>query len=203
MKTLDTLYPDLFSYEAGRDAFDYVYSIDKLASLSGKKLHAKRNHINVFKKNHQWSFELITKENLGECYAMNEQWCKEMECSEEIGLKQENCATRRFFRYYNELGLDGGLIRAEGKVIAFTMGEVLNSDTYDIHIEKALRDIQGGYPMINREFAAYIKDKYPHIIWINREEDMGYEGLRKAKESYFPDKMEEKYLAVLKGDIKV
>ncbi len=197
---LDSIYPGYFTYKPVRDAYDYVYLIDKMVSLSGKKLHAKRNHINYFLKNHQWSFEPITPDNIDECKQMNEEWCKQENCSDEDGLKRENCATRRYFKYYDDLGVEGGIIRAEGKVIAFTIGELLNTDTYIIHLEKAFKNIQGAYQMINREFASHIKEKYPDLIWINREEDMGYAGLRKAKESYYPDKMVEKFRGMLIKD---
>jgi hypothetical protein len=110
-------------------------------------------------------------------------------------LAQEYCATQQYFKHFNELKIDGGLLRLDGKVIAFTMGEVLNSDTYVTHLEKAFKEIQGAYPMINREFAEFIQNKYPHLVYINREEDVDDEGLRKAKLSYYPYKMEIKLRA--------
>lgn len=198
-KTVESLFPGKFSWQETRNDFDYVYRLDKMVSLSGRKLHSKRNHINTFKKQYTaWGFEIITKDNIKECYEMNEAWCKEQGCLKEASLRNEYCATQRFFRYFSDLGLDGGLIRLNGKVIAYTMGEVLNSDTYVIHIEKAFRDIQGAYPMINREFAAWVKDKYPHLVYVNREEDTGDEGLRKAKLSYRPVRLEVKIKGVLK-----
>lgn len=192
---MKSLFPDHFEYKEMRDSFDYVYLLDKLVSLSGNKLHSKRNHINKFKKeNQEWSFEQISLENIGECWEMNLQWCKaNSQNIEEIA--SESCAVRRCFNHFTALGLEGGLIRLEGRVIAFTMGEKLNSDTYVIHIEKALGDVDGSYQMINREFAAFIQQHYPQVIYVNREEDMGFEGLRKSKSSYRPHKMEEKYLA--------
>lgn len=192
---MNDMYPEHFEYQEMRDSFDYVYLMDKLVTLSGNSLHSKRNHINKFKKvNHEWGFEQITLDNLAECWEMNLQWCKINHC-EEGEIAKESCAVRRCFENFVELGLEGGLIRAEGKVIAFTMGEVLNSDTYVIHIEKSFGEIEGSYQIINREFAAFIQKKYPQLIYVNREEDMGIEGLRKSKLSYHPDKMEEKYLA--------
>ena len=197
MKELDALFPDVFTYKEVRDAFDYVYLLEKMADLKGKKLHGKRNHINAFIRNNpNWSFETITGDNLEECGLMNKKWCLEIGCKEDIDLYNENCATKVFLKNFSNLGLDGGLIRVEGEVIAYTLGEVLNSDTYVIHIEKALKSIQGAYTMINREFAQWVQSKYPHLTFINREEDMGLDGLRKAKKSYYPVKMEEKYLAV-------
>ncbi|MGI6449263.1 MAG: DUF2156 domain-containing protein [Desulfitobacteriia bacterium] len=192
---LDSLFPGKFTYQAIRDSFDYVYLLEKLVTLAGNKLHAKRNHINRFKQNNSWSFELINSKNLDECWEMNVKWCLQHNCNEDDILYKEKCAVRRCFDNYFELGLEGGLLRVEDKVIAFTIGDRLNSDTYDIHVEKAFGEIQGAYQMINREFAAYVQKTYPEIVYVNREEDMGFEGLRKAKLSYRPVRLEEKYAA--------
>ncbi len=194
---LQQLFADTFEFTAQRDYFDYIYFVEKLASLSGKKLHAKRNHINYFKKNFTWHFELISAENLAECREMNRVWCIQNKCFEDGRLSEEYCAVKRCFDYYDALGLEGALLRKDGEVIAYTMGEKLNSNTYVIHIEKAFSDIRGSYQMINREFAEVIHEKYPEILYMNREEDVGQEGLRKAKLSYYPDDMEEKYQAKL------
>ncbi|MDR3541134.1 MAG: DUF2156 domain-containing protein [Desulfosporosinus sp.] len=195
MTVMNRVYPERFKYTEMRESFDYVYLLDKLVTLSGNKLHAKRNYINRFHKGNQdWSFEPINSENLAECWEMNLIWCQTTHC-EKDEIAKESCAVRRCFQNFAALGLEGGLIRVEGRVIAFTMGEKLNSDTYVIHIEKAFAKIEGAYQMINREFATFIQKNYPQLIYVNREEDMGLEGLRKAKSSYHPDKMEEKYLA--------
>ncbi len=130
---------------------------------------------------------------------MDIEWCKVHGCREDESLYNENCAVSRCFAYFSELGLEGGLLRLGERVIAYTMGDKLNSDTYDIHIEKAFGEIQGAYQMINREFASYIGKNHPEIIYVNREEDMGNEGLRKAKLSYHPLRMEQKYLGKLLG----
>lgn len=192
---LNSLFPDHFEYQEMRDSFDYVYLLDKLVTLAGNKLHSKRNHINRFKQNNSWSFEPISPENLAECWEMNTEWCELHGSKDEDEIAKENCAVRRCFDNFTALSLEGGLIRSDGKVIAYTMGEKLNSDTYVTHIEKAFGEIQGAYQMINREFAAFIQENHPQLIYVNREEDLGLEGLRKAKLSYNPDKMEEKYLA--------
>ncbi|GAB6180761.1 phosphatidylglycerol lysyltransferase domain-containing protein [Desulfotomaculum defluvii] len=196
MTELESMYPERFKYKEMRDSFDYVYLLEKLVSLSGNKLHSKRNHINRFKQTNNWRFETISAENLLECWKMNVIWCKEHDCHKDKQLANEDCAVRRCFKNFKALGLEGGLIRLDEKVIAYTMGEQLNSDTYVIHIEKAFGNIRGAYQMINREFAAFIQEKHPQLTFINREEDMGYEGLRKAKLSYYPDKMAEKYEAI-------
>ena len=196
---LDELYPGKFIFEEVRNDFDYIYLLEKMVSLKGKKLHRKRNHINTFLRNNPiWLFETITEENKAECIEMNKKWCIDVGCKDDESLMDENCATKYFFKYFNELELEGGLIRLDNEVVAYTIGEVLNTDTYVLHIEKAFKDVQGAYPMITQQFASWIKDKYPHLIYVNREEDMGSEGLRKAKLSYYPDKMAVKYRAVLK-----
>lgn len=201
IKELDSLFPGMFKYEANVDSFDYVYTLEKLSTLSGKKLHSKRNHINNFKKNNDnWSFEIINTNNIDECREMNKEWCIEAGCYEDDELKKEACVVKRFFDNFEPLGLDGGLIRLKGKVIAFTLGERLNSNTYVTHVEKAFKDIQGAYPLINNEFAIFLREKYPDLVYVNREEDVGEEGLRKAKQSYYPDKMEEKYTATFIGE---
>lgn len=195
MAVMNRVFPDRFEYKEMRDSYDYVYLVDKLVTLSGNKLHSKRNYINRFKKeNHDWNFEQISLENLADCWEMNQEWCRINSPNESESAK-ECCAVRRCFNQFAALGLEGGLIRTEGRVIAFTMGERLNSTTYITHIEKAFSEIAGSYQMINREFAAFIQKNYPEQIYVNREEDMGFEGLRKAKLSYHPEKMEEKYFA--------
>lgn len=196
---LDGLFPGSFDYQSMRDGFDYVYLLDSMISLAGKKLQSKRNHINRFVANNDWSFELICEENLPECWQMNKEWCLAHDCDEDQFLTNEVCAVRRCFENYSALGLEGALLRSGGRVIAFTMGEPLNSHTYVTHIEKAFSDIQGAYQMINKEFSILIKKNHPRLIYVNREEDMGYEGLRKAKLSYQPYKMVEKYMAQYRG----
>lgn len=196
VEIMKKLYPNKFIYKEERDSFDYIYTLDKLINLSGKKLSAKRNHINHFKANNNWSFEVITPGNLSECWEMNKKWCLNNDCQSDVQLAKEKCAVRLCFDNYKPLGLLGGLIRIDGEVVAYTMGDCLNSDTFDVHIEKAFSDIQGAYQIINNKFAALIKEKYPHIIYANREEDMGLDGLRRAKLSYYPDMMEEKSSAV-------
>ena len=196
---LDELYPGKFIYDQVRNDYDYVYLLEKMVSLKGKKLHRKRNHLNAFIRNNLvWTFETISEENKAECIEMNKKWCIDIGCKDDKSLMDENCATKYFLKYFYELELQCGLIRVDNEVVAYTIGEVLNTDTYVVHIEKAFKDVQGAYPMINQQFAAWVQEKYPHLIYINREEDMGAEGLRKAKLSYYPDKMAVKYCAVLK-----
>ena len=200
MEELDRLMPGRFAYEADRDGFDYLYDIDRLADLTGKKLHAKRNHINRFMDNNpSWVYEEITPQTLPECLEMDQEWYRRSMvregAAEERDLGDEGIALRTAMDHYHALGLEGGLIRVYGEVVAYTMGDRLNSDTYDVHFEKAYGELQGAYAMINREFARWVRAKHPNVRYLNREDDMGVEGLRKAKESYYPDRMVEKYAA--------
>ncbi|MFG6383413.1 MAG: phosphatidylglycerol lysyltransferase domain-containing protein [Lachnospiraceae bacterium] len=183
---LNLWYPGKFQITYDRDSADYVYETEKLITLAGKKLHGKRNHINKFKENNpDWVYETITLENVEECFQMALKWREEMQCEQDVEKRDEMCVTLNALRLLEELKLKGGLLRAnpEGEVIAFTIGEPLNPDTFVVHIEKAFAEIQGAYPMINQQFVIHeAKD----FLYINREEDTGSEGLRKAKLSYHP-----------------
>ena len=197
---LEDLFPGRFVFQADRDGFDYLYDIDRLADLGGKKLHAKRNHINRFIENNPtWIYEDITSETLSECLAMDKEWYRRSMIreglAEERDLGDEGRALRLAMEHYQALGLEGGLIRVYGEVVAFTMGDLLSSDTYDVHFEKAYGELQGAYAMINREFARRVRQRHPQVRYLNREDDMGVEGLRKAKSSYYPDLMVEKFSA--------
>ena len=110
-------------------------------------------------------------------------------------MDEELDAINISFENYFDLGFVGGLLRANGEVVAFTFGEEMNPEVFCTHIEKAYADVRGAYPMINREFAANALSQYKYI---NREDDTGSEGLRKAKLSYCPDILLEKYMARVK-----
>lgn len=182
---LEMWYPGEFEIEYDRDYADYVYESEKLATLSGKKLHGKRNHINKFKALYEdrWSYETMTKENLEECFQMALKWRNENGCEEDEEKNAEMCVTLNSLRLFEELELTGGVLKIDGEVAAFTLGEPICSDTFVVHIEKAFAGIQGAYPMINQQFVEHECMDYKYI---NREEDTGAEGLRKAKLSYRP-----------------
>jgi len=190
MFALETLYPGKFTYEENRNAFDYLYEIETLSELKGKKYQAKRNHINRFLENWpNWHTEVITAENMDVCKALAEKWC---EAHEDTGDKR---ALDKAFAHYDELCFEGIILYAEDDdPVAFSMGNRISRDTFDVNFEKAFADVQGAYPLINREFARHIHATHPEIRYLNREDDMGLEGLRKAKESYHPIFLE-KYIA--------
>lgn len=198
-EVLENLYPGQFRFHPDRDGYDYIYAIDDLAELRGKKFQKKRNHLNKFRENHpDCIFESITAANLPETEKMVERWY-ETRLTEELheDFHLEKQAIRRAFSRMDALGLEGLLLREQGAVVAMAMGSRLSEDTFDIHFEKALDTVDGAYPAINQAFASRLREKYPQLRWLNREDDMGLPGLRKAKLSYNPDHMVEKYWARL------
>lgn len=188
---LEEWFPGIYEVEYDRDLADYVYESEKLSTLSGKKLHGKRNHINKFKAmfEDRWSYETMTKENLEECFQMALKWRRDNGCNDDEEKNAEMCVALNSLRLFEELELTGGLLRVDGQVVAFTIGEPVCEDTFVVHIEKAFADVQGAYPMINQQFVSHECAGYTYI---NREEDTGAEGLRKAKLSYRPAFLVEK-----------
>ncbi len=191
---LEQTFPGVFTIRDNRNNANYIYEVKDLAELPGKKYHGKRNHCSYFEKTYQWSYEAVTKENLAEAKAFVDRW---MEESPER-TEEEQIALELAFQNFFELGFTGGILRVDGNVIAFTAGEPINDQVYCTHIEKADSAYRGAYPMINREFARHALSSYKYV---NREEDMGIPGLRKAKESYHPVSLYASYLAVQKSNI--
>lgn len=186
---------EIFEIRRERDMDNYVYTSEKLRTLTGKKLHAKRNHINKFKDLYSYTYEAITPENMGKLRTFIEDWYqKKAETDQSILL--EKTALENALSYFSQLELQGGMLLVEDKVVAFSIGERLNEDTALIHFEKADTDYQGAYAMINQQF---VEHAWSDVAYINREDDMGIEGLRKAKLSYQPDMMVEMYSAIPKA----
>ena len=195
---LEHWYPGQFTIDYKREEADYIYETEKLIYLPGKKLHGKRNHINKFKGMYEnWTYETLSEENKDQCIEMAYRWAEQNKCAEEEQKNEEVKVTVKALKMFQELGLKGGVLKLGGKVIAFTLGEEVCKDTFVIHMEKAFADIQGAYPMINQQFASHECASYQYI---NREEDVGEEGLRKAKLSYRPAFLEEKGMAVYKEE---
>lgn len=195
---LESFYPGRFQIEYMRDDADYVYEAEKLANLSGKKLHAKRNHINKFRKLYEdrWSYERMSKDNLEDCFQMQFRWRTENHCDDDPEKRSELCVAQNALRLFEELELTGGVLRIDGEVMAFTIGEPICADTFVVHFEKAFAEVEGAYTMINQQFVQHECMDYQYI---NREEDTGAEGLRKAKLSYRPVFMVEKGTVTEKG----
>ena len=197
-----------FTAEQFRMGADYIYDAESLRTLRGKKYQAKRNLANGFRRLYNWKFEPITEENLAECRQMNDEWCRRNGCGENFWKASEFCAVRISLDNYRALGLDGGLLRVDGKVVAFTIGERASSDTLLVHIEKALTEYRGAYQAMSQEFLGYMdktlreRENIPYgtpaFTLVNREDDSGDENLRKAKLEYHPIEIKEKYLVSLK-----
>ena len=199
---LESLYPGKFRFHLDRDSFDYVYDINDLADLKGRKFQKKRNHANRFDAEHP-DFRILPldEQTRAGAYCMLQQWYKNREQTDPLNdFHLEKLATDRAFAFQQQLDLEGIVLMDGEEMLAFTMGSFLTEDTMDIHFEKAREDVPGAYNAINREFARYLRSKYPQLKWLNREDDVGLEGLRKAKLSYNPHHFNEKYWARLWED---
>jgi hypothetical protein len=187
--------PGQFSYEKERDWYEYIYSSKDLISLVGKKYQSKRNHINKFKRTYQWEYLPITREIIPDCLKLYERWCAENGgCNSEQSLIEERIATQKAFNYYERLGLIGGALRINGEILAYSYGQPVSKDTFGVHAEKCLSDIDGGFTMMNRLFAEH---NCANHLYINREEDLGLDSLRQAKMSYHP------VILLEKGSVKM
>lgn len=192
---LEAILPGQFIFTEDRDYADYIYLRSDLATLKGKKFQAKRNHINRFRNlypDHEYT--PITPDLIQECIELEAEWCKVNHCDQQEGTGNERRALIYALHNFEALGLTGGILRVNGKIVAFTFGMPINHETFGVHVEKADTNIEGAYAMINNEFANRIPEQY---IYINREEDLGIEGLRKAKLSYQPVTILEKYMVCL------
>ena len=192
-------YPDAeFEIEKIENNFDYVYLVEELINLPGRKFHSKKNHLNAFWKNYPFAeYMSITCEIIPQCRAELENWyeLRSPELPNDPFLDDEHNAIIEVLDNFGDFNLKGGAIKLNDRIVAFSFGEQLNSDTAVIHVEKADPDIRGAYAAINQQFAA---DAWSDMKYINREEDMGLPNLRKAKESYKPVKLIEKFSARLK-----
>jgi hypothetical protein len=179
-----------FRCEPRRDHFDYVYRAADLISLSGNRYHSKRNHINNLKRSYPFIYEPLRDELLEHCLKLADCWCEFKRCEEDLNLTGEWEAIRLALRHFRELSLQGGAILVRGKVEAFSLGELLNRNTAVIHFEKANPEVGEFYTLINQQFCEHT---WGEVELVNREQDLGESGLRKAKMSYQPQHLEEKF----------
>ena len=176
--------------ELDRSECDYVYLVEDLTELKGRKYHRKRNHIKQFRDKYPFRYIPLTPEWVPQCLQLEAEWCDLRHCEASPGLYNESVAIKEAFTHFESLGVKGGAILIDEKVEAFTLGELLNPETVVIHIEKANPAYDGLYPAINQ---AFLEHEWSGSTYVNREQDLGEEGLRKAKESYFPHHMVNKY----------
>lgn len=199
---LEECFPGRFKFHTDRGSYDYVYDINDLSELRGKKYHSKKNHLNRFIENNpDYKAMPITKENINVAARFANEWFKAKEKENpDADYMMEKAAITKAFKHYFDIGLEGLIIVSEGEALALTMGSRLSLNTFDIQFEKAKAEVNGAYTVINYEFARYIREKYADVKFLDREEDMGIEGLRKAKESYKPHHLVEKCWAHLLED---
>ncbi len=199
---LEAWYPGQFYFQPDRDSFDYIYPIEALAELKGKKLQRKRNHCNRFYLLHPgYTLSPITDENTPQVLAFVEQWYIQRKAADPTAsFHLEQTAINKALLHRQALGMEGLILKDKGNILAITLGSMLSNDTFDVQFEKAAEGYDGAYAVINREFARYLHEKYPNLKWLNREDDLGIEGLRQAKLSYCPDRLIEKSWACLKED---
>lgn len=197
VEELNNLFPDKFNITEDINSNDYVYRVEDLINLSGKKYHTKKNHINKFKSLYNYEYSRLAPTDADECLELYNKWYKAKVDENLMNVSEEYEAVKEFLDNLDALDAIGGCIRVDGKMVAFSFGEPLSgcNKTAVIHLEHADTDYQGAYPMINREFLMH---EWSDFEFVNREEDMGLEGLRKAKLSYRPAFMVKKYVATLK-----
>lgn len=189
MELLEQCFPGTFSFREDRDYFEYIYLSEDLAELKGRKYHGKRNHISKFKNQYDYTFELIDNSNKKDALLVSKLWCEQNVLGDDNGLTHEICAIREAFRYFDELNFKGAIIKIDGQPVAMTVGERVCDDVFVVHFEKALPGYDGLYTAINNLFAKELTQ----YKYINREEDLGIEGLRKAKLSYRPSILLEEF----------
>jgi hypothetical protein len=186
---IEAAFPGKYTVEYSRDNADYLYTAEALANFSGKRYHSKKNHVNEFMRTYpDWSYEPITDASTDECIAMGRAWCEENGCCTDHAKSVEMCVLIRALENRAALGLRGGFLRAQGRIVALALGERCG-DMLIEHFEKAFSDVPGAYPMICQQF---VRHEAGDARYVNREEDMGIEGLRKSKESYRPAFLAEK-----------
>ncbi len=189
---IEQCFGDMFVFEENRDNADYIYLAEKLANLSGRKMHKKKNHVNKFMKEYEnrWSYEDLSESNIKEFFEYQYNWCEY-----DNQFLGELCASSAALKNYKELGIVGGILRIDGKIVAITLGSKSFEDTMIVHIEKADINVNGAYQVINQLF---VQKNCKDVIYVDREEDLGIEGLRKAKESYYPEFTTLNYIGKLK-----
>ena len=185
--------PGSFTFDSQRERADYIYLREKLVTLSGKKLQPKRNHISKFKRLYpDYEYRALTADMVPECLSLGKEWCRTADCREQRAALAEQRMMAYALNHIDELHITGGALYVKGEMVAFTFGAPINGETFDVCVEKADTAYEGAYTMINNEFVSRLPEQYTYI---NREEDLGLDGLRKAKLSYQPELILDKMIA--------
>jgi hypothetical protein len=184
-----------YEIRSDREQWDYVYQVSDLIELRGNKYHDKRNHLEQFLREHEYAYRPLTPELAPACKDLHDRWCDEKHCDLYATLRAEVRAVKEVLDNYEALGVTGGCLEIAGRIEAFTLGELLDPETVVIHIEKANAQYHGLYQLINQQFLA---QEWAALPFVNREQDLGIEGLRRAKQSYNPHHLVEKFEVRLK-----
>jgi len=185
---------EAFAFDADRSLADYIYLAEDLRTLPGRKYQPKRNHINRFTAEYDYRYEPLVRERFAECLRLETEWRRAREGQGHTSeMTAEQRAMQQAFDHFEELGMLGGCLYVGDRLVAFTYGSPVNGDTFDCHVEKADTEYDGAFPMINRLFAEHLPGQYRYI---NREEDMGLDGLRRSKLSYHPALLRNKCTAI-------
>lgn len=197
---LESLYPGQFRFHHDRNSFDYIYNIEDLATLKGKKFQKKRNHLNKFKQLHpNYRLEPITEENIPMVEDLLARWYKtKLEADSSADYYMEQVAIFKALRHREALDMEGLVLMDGEEILAMTMGSHLAGNAFDVQFEKAIDE--SAYVAMCNGFAAHLMEKYPELKYLNREDDLGIEGLRKSKLAYNPVELIEKHWACLKED---
>jgi hypothetical protein len=179
-----------FVVEPVRDHFDYVYRTADLIQLAGGKYHTQRNHLNSFQRDQSYRYEALRPEHLPACLELGDRWCQMKRCDQDLSLTGERAAVNVALANFQALKLQGGVILVHDRVAAFSCGELLNQETAVVHLEKADPEMRSLYAVINQQVTQMV---WAGVPFINREQDLGEPGLRKAKLSYHPDHLVEKF----------
>ena len=184
---LEIAMPGCFDVTWDRDYSAYIHTVDSLADYPGKSLHSKRNFCNQFEANNEWEFVPISGELIPQCMEFMDKWLLENAERLDSSVSQELTALLTAFENFEALRLEGGALYVNGEMVGFTMGEKCTDNCFICHFEKARYDVKGSYPMVCRELARMVRENHPGLKYINREEDMGIEALRRSKLSYKPE----------------
>lgn len=195
LKDLTECCPNEFSIIEDRDSFDYIYDSSRLINLSGRKIKNQKNHYNNFIKNNVYRITNITEEEVNQCMRFSQQWF-DKKGSEEGDLIYEQKAIEELLQYRELFNLKTLAVYVNGHISAFTIGEKINDNMAIIHIEKADSRINGLYNFLNKTF---VEEYFSKVPFINREEDLGIDGLRMTKLAYKPVRLECKYNIMLQG----
>jgi uncharacterized protein len=185
--------PPGFTAVPDEDQYDYVYDARALMSLDGPQYHAKKNLLYQFRREFDYRYRPLTRELLPAARHFAEEWCRQRNCEENEGLEQESDAVMEMLAHFSCLSAVGAVLEVEGEVVALALGEMLSPHTFVVHVEKARVGMTGIYQALNCEF---LRHAVPDALFVNREQDMGVPGLRRAKQSYHPVRMVRKYRVV-------